>query len=87
MVVQFKNKQTNSNKKQPEKLPTAAERVANKILVGPIHKIQKPEPKLPPLKFANQHSERIQMDDIQEFYAKRNTLSLETIQERYIKHF
>ena len=82
VVVQFKNKQTNSNKKQPEKLPTAAERVANKILVGPIHKIQKPEPKLPPLKFANQHSERIQIDDFQEFYAKRNNLSLETIQER-----
>ena len=61
---------------------TAAERVANKILVGPIHKIQKSEAKLPPMKFANQHSERLQMEDFQAFYAKRNNFQLETIKER-----
>ena len=40
----------------------AAERVANKILVGPIHKVQKIEPKLPPLKFAYQHVEHHKLE-------------------------
>ncbi len=54
---------------------TAAERVANKILVGPIHKIPKPEPKLPPLKYGIQHSERILAEDLKPFYPKRPMLS------------
>ena len=89
VVVKFtKNSKQETTPNQPDKLPTAAERVANKILVGPIHKIQKdkipkPEPKLPPLKFANQHSERLQMEDFQSFYVKRNTLNHETVKEGY----
>ena len=63
--------------------PTAAERVANKILVGPIHKIPKTEPNLPPLKFGQQKlTERVFLEDFKPLYQnKRSSMHLETIEE------
>ena len=65
---------------------TAAERVANKILVGPIHKIPKTEPKLPPLKFGQQKlTERVFLEDFKPLYQnKRSSMHLETIEEASI---
>ena len=66
--------------------PTAAERVANKILVGPIHKIPKTEPNLPPLKFGQQKlTERVFLEDFKPLYQnKRSSMHLETIEEASI---
>ena len=66
--------------------PTAAERVANKILVGPIHKIPKTEPNLPPLKFGQQKlTERVFLEDFKPLYQnKRSSMHLETIDETSI---
>ena len=83
VVVQFKKnrQQISQDRKNEQKLPTAAERVANKILVGPIHKIPKVEPTLPPLKYGIQHQERVQMEDFTPLYVKRQNNPLETIRE------
>ena len=67
--------------KQKENTQTAAERVANKILVGPIHKIPKVEPKLPPLKFGSQQQIRVQLEDISPCHVKRHSNLLEAIKE------